>query len=118
MTTPRRKSFPGHPRLLVTAAIAALSASTALTASAAQYGSGSTRDGLPASNPADSGWAVPSQITSWGAGGVPNYSPATPKFKAGVPAISNKWWSGLGWNYWGSQSSGLNSVPNYPLPPA
>ena len=104
--------FPGRP-LLVAIAIAGLGS---LPAHAAQFGSGSHRDGLPASNPADGGWAIPSQIISYGPGGVPNYAPATPKFKAGVPAVSNKWWSGLAWNYWGMQASGLNSVPNYPLP--
>lgn len=105
------------PRALPASAMA-LAALFAGLVQAAQFGSGSHRDGLPSGNPADSGWAVPSQITSWGPGGVPGYSPATPKFKTGVPAVSSKWWSGLGWHYWGTQSSGLNSVPNYPLPMA
>jgi chitodextrinase len=107
-----RKRLPGFP-LLAALALAVAGSAPAL---AAQYGSGSVRDALPANNPADAGWAVPSQITSYGPGGVPNYAPATPRFKPGVPAISNKWWSGLGWTYWGMQSSGLNSVPNYALP--
>lgn len=99
--------------LLAALAVAGL---TAWPAQAEQFGNGSHRDGLPASNPADGGWAAPSQINGWGDGGVPKYVTAIPKFKSGVPAVSNKWWSGLGWNYWGIQSSGLNSVPNYPLP--
>lgn len=109
-----RKVFPGRP-LFIAMAMAGLAS---LPAMAAQVGAGSYRDGLPSSNPGDTGWRVPSQITSWGPGGVPVYSNATPKFKAGVPAVSNKWWSGLGWNYWGSQASGLNSVPSFPLPAA
>lgn len=117
MKSQHRDRHPGRVpmrvRLLAVAGAAALSQAAV---QAAQFGSGSHRDGLPTSNPADSGWAVPSQITSWGPGGVPIYSPATPKFKAGVLPVSNKWWSGLGWNYWGTQSSGLNSVPNYALP--
>src|SRR6185295_14363635 len=101
---PQCTSLAGRP-LLVALALAGLAT---LPVHAAQVGAGSYRDGLPAGNPADPGWKGPSQVMSWGPGGVPNYGPAIPKFKAGVPVASNKWWSGLAWNYWGSQSSGLN----------
>jgi endoglucanase Acf2 len=100
--------------LLLAFALAGLA--THLPLQAATVGSGSYRDGLPASNPADGGWRGPSQVMSWGPGGVPNYGPAVPKFKAGVAPVSSKWWSGLGWHYWGTQASGLNSVPSYAHP--
>jgi hypothetical protein len=86
------------------------------TVHATPVGSGSYRDGLPSSNPADAGWAGPSQVNGWTPKGEPVYGPAVPRFKTGVPAASNRWWSGLGWTYWGTQSSGLQSVPNFPLP--
>ncbi|HUG21482.1 glycosyl hydrolase [Piscinibacter sp.] len=108
---------PPHGRLLAAMAIT-FAGVVAPLAEAAQVGAGSYRDGLPAGNPADPGWKGPSQVVSWGPGGVPNYGPAVPRFKPGVPAVSNKWWSGLAWTYWGTQSSGLNSVPNFPLPVA
>ena len=102
---------PRFPRTLVWVLCAAT-----LPLQAAQLGSGSYRDGLPFSSPFDPGWRPPSQVIGWGPGGVPNYGPAQPKFKPGVRAVSNKWWSGLAWHYWGRQSSGLNSVPNYAHP--
>lgn len=106
--------FHSHPTWR--AALLAAGLALASAAHATPVGSGSYRDGLPANNPADAGWARPSQVNSWAADGSPVYGAAVPRFKSGVPAASNRWWSGLGWTYWGTQSSGLNSVPSFPLP--
>ncbi len=80
-------------------------------------GAGSYRQGLPDANELDATWRKPSQIVAWGPGGVPVYGPAVPYFK-GVGATSSQWWSGLAWHYWGTQASGLKSVPNYAWPMA
>lgn len=118
-----RTGFTGQLPLL-TAALLAIGAGIAAPAACAPVpgpvvaaGSGSYRQGLPDASETDASWRKPSQITAWGPGGVPVYGPAVPHFK-GVGATSSQWWSGLAWHYWGTQASGLKSVPNYAWPMA
>lgn len=122
--TPLGKFSPAFPGALpaLTVALLLIGAGCAAPAFAAPVpgpvvaaGSGSYRQGLPESNELDASWRRPSQITAWGPGGVPVHGPALPYFK-GVGATSSQWWSGLAWHYWGTQASGLKSVPNYAWP--